>query len=1000
MRHSSLTFAAALGMVGTVAGVLRDHGRLATMPAHPMSIISVSYAGVNWSTSSTLSLFRGVAADFVVNGDLVDLSTGVEVRTSAGQTATGISVSITGHSTGSSSACSNCAHLNIHLTSTSAAASGGYTVLIHYLAEVNGPDAFNIRMFDHGSVSTVAITAPAPLAAGGFLVGDNLTLQVQGSGLSNAALLADSSHGMHVLQTVSASASAATFLVRFDSSGVVTLPLSGLLCDKNLFQSECGLLPGSDYAGTGQATFVLRVLPKVTSVSPQVASVGSPVAIAGTRLSPKGYSAFVDFVRKYRVGSSQVLSVFATAASGGLQFAASTIPVLADAPTLRYLPVAGSRDSLAVSTVALPSVRVVGYAPNIMVLDSVGGAGARRPMLKLGTATVAGENLVPDQATVTTTTTTTTSTTGVIGGISSPSITTSISLLPTLVFRSQGLAVQSVGYRATSTRLPGVVGADTVVFTVAAGSAFSDTATGGLTITTPGGSQTTQNVVFVPPPSVSDVRTFNTQGIEVSVPLSGGTLVRGKQYRLHGKGLVVLTGAVTSPEVMRATISGAAATVALAPSPNVDPVITIPQSATTGPLVVTGPGGTSTVGTFTVTDPPPTVTIVGLNLSPTPVTGGQPITATVAINGIVPPGGSAGNIAFESTSSTTPLILPTGLIPVTANPLIVTIPTRAVSTQQFPGLRVSNDPSAAQISSAGGSDIVNPPTPTSVVFAQPSVAGGSTTRGVVHLNTTAPLSAGITVALTNSDPTTATVPATATMNGDTAVFNVSAASIPTDRTITVTATIGGVSQSATLTVHGAALSAVTVSPTSVIPGVSSATVTATLSGAVPVATTATLDCGSVLSCPATLSFAPNQSTATFAVAARTPVSSSTALPIKVTLNGVTQQAMLTLVPLAVQTLTMSPTSVKVGGSTSLTVQLNAPVPVGQTLTVGFAGNSASVAKPSDVTFGAGDVVKLVTIVTGGALTQTTTVTMTATLTQAAMPAPNTSTKTVTFTVTP
>ena len=998
MRYANLTFAAVVGMVGTVAGVLRDSRRPAETPAHSMSIISVSYAGFNWSTSSALSLFRGVAADFVVNGDLVDLSTGVEVRTSAGQSATGISVSITGHSKGSSSACSNCAHLNIHLTSTSAAASGNYKVLIHYLVEVSGPDAFDIQMFDHGSVSAASITAPAPLAAGGFLVGDNLTLQVQGSGLSNAALLADSSHGMHVLQTVSTSASSATFSVRFDSSGVVTLPLNGILCDKNLSRSECGAFPGSEYGGTGQATFVLRLLPKVTSVSPQVASVGSPIAIAGTRLSPKGYSAFVDFVRKYRVGSSQVLSVSATPASGGLQLTASSIPVLVDAPTLRYVPSSGSRDSLVPSTIALPSVRVVGYAPNIMLLDSVGGVGARRPMIKLGTGIVAGENLVPDQATVSTTTTTTTSTGG-IGGISVPSITTSISLMPTLAFRSQGLAVQSVGYRATSTRLPGVVGADTVVFTVSAASAFSDTATGGLTITTPGGSQTTQNVVFVPPPSVSDVRTFNTQGIEVAVPLSGGTLVRGKQYRLHGKGLVVLTGAVTAADVVRATINGATAVVTLAPSPNVDPVIAIPQSATTGPLVVTGPGGTSTVGTFTVTDPPATLTIVGVSLSPTPVTGGQSVTATVAINGIVPAGGSAGNIAFESTSTTTPLVLPTGLIPVTANPFIVTIPTRAVSTQQSPGLRVSNDPSAAQISSATAVVVVLPPTPTSVVFAQPSVAGGSTVRGVVHLNTSAPLSAGITVALANSDPTTATVPASATMNGDTAVFNVSAASIPADRTITVTATIGGRSQSATLTVRGAALSAVTVSPTSVIPGVNSATVTATLSGAVPVATTATVDCGAVLTCPATLSFAPNQSSVTFSVAAQ-PVPSSVALPIKVTLNGVTQQGLLTLVPLAVQTLTMSPTSVKVGTSTSLTIQLNAPVPAGQSLSVSFASNNSTVLQPSSVTFVAGDVVKLVTVRTGGAITQTTTVTMTVTLTQATVLTPNTSTKTVTLTVTP
>jgi hypothetical protein len=261
MRHA-LTFAAVVGTAGTVAGLLRDGGHRAPMrapmPTHYMSIFSVSYAGVNFDgATSVLSVFRGVSADFVANGDLVDLSTGVEVQTSTGQPATGISVAITGHSKGSSSACNDCAHLNIHLTSTSAAAAGSYKVLIHYLVEVAGTDVFKIGMFDRGSVSSVSVTAPAPLPAGGFAVGDNLTLQVQGSGLSNAALV-DSSLGMHVLQTLSASASAVTFSVRFESSGAVTLPFNHMLCDKNAFRGDCGFIPGSLYTGTGQATLVLR----------------------------------------------------------------------------------------------------------------------------------------------------------------------------------------------------------------------------------------------------------------------------------------------------------------------------------------------------------------------------------------------------------------------------------------------------------------------------------------------------------------------------------------------------------------------------------------------------------------------------------------------------------------------------------------------------------------------------------------------------------------------
>src|SRR5690348_7789487 len=237
--------AVAIAALCAAARVAHDH--------RPMELFSVTYMGVNFAAVSgnRLPLIRGVAADLVANGDLVNTSTSVEVKTSGGQTAAGITATIVARSDSLSSGCNgaSCAHLIIRVTSTSAAALGNYTVLIHYLVEFAGPEKFDLSLFDRGHVSSAAITS-TPLADGSFRVGDNLTLQVQGTGLSNAGLVVDSAHGMRLIGAGSSSSSSATYTIRFDSSGAVALQLGGLLCDKNIGSFGCGAVPGAMYTGT------------------------------------------------------------------------------------------------------------------------------------------------------------------------------------------------------------------------------------------------------------------------------------------------------------------------------------------------------------------------------------------------------------------------------------------------------------------------------------------------------------------------------------------------------------------------------------------------------------------------------------------------------------------------------------------------------------------------------------------------------------------------------
>src|SRR3954470_15006205 len=96
------------------------------VPAHTVS--SVEYLGTYFG-ASRVSVWRGQSADLVVFGSLVDLNTGVEVKTSTGQAASGVSASVTSvvHGAGS--------RITIHLASGSATATGNLDLPIYFFVE-------------------------------------------------------------------------------------------------------------------------------------------------------------------------------------------------------------------------------------------------------------------------------------------------------------------------------------------------------------------------------------------------------------------------------------------------------------------------------------------------------------------------------------------------------------------------------------------------------------------------------------------------------------------------------------------------------------------------------------------------------------------------------------------------------------------------------------------------------------------------------------------------
>jgi hypothetical protein len=952
MRSPTLELAA---MASLALTVLHPGPRTTTgVDARSRTVVYLVYNGRNLDKNFRVPIYRGVTANVMVRGSLLDLSTGVEVRTASGAPTTAVQAAITERVSDdhSNMAVNSNAHIVVRLTTNGASALGGYRVLIHYVAEVNGPDGFDVVLNEHGSVGSISVTSPTR-ADGSYLVGEPITLHVTGTGLQRARLLPQGL-GMTQMSAAPLSDGEANFTVRFDSTGQVRFPAGAIAFDGAEGAYPMFGCPFACYSGTAQLTLMLRKLPQVTSVSPSVVSPGSSVTLSGTFLRPDGYSPRVTFVGKYR-SPSVTTPVILVPTSSGLSDLSVLAPagIRSDSIRLSFAADASSfhRDSLASADVPIVGLLVRSGPPAIQFVDSAGPAGLRHAVLTVGSSKILkGQNFVPDpDATIVSS-----GKTGTVG------IGVSIATLPTITFGGTPMSVQFAGYRAGSTAIPGQIGVDSATFTVPA-AAFSDTTTRDLVLTTPAGSAAVHNVMFVPPPTVTEIRSFDQQS-GVDVPLaSGAPLVRGKQYHLRGRGLVVALR--SSSDIMRASLNGVVLGVSLTDAR--EPVITIPAAATSGPLVVTAEGGQTTVGTFAVVDPPSGVNIVGLSLSPATVTGGRPITATVAINGSIPVGGSAGTLAFSLATPDAAVVLPPAPVPITANPMVVTIPTRAIAAQRGVTLRVSNDPNAAQLDLNSATLTLLPPAPTSVTWVSPTVVGGTTTRAIVHVNTTATASDGLTVTLTNSDPTTATIPASAPIIGDSAVVTVSTQIPPVDRPITITATVGGASSSATITVKAPVLSAVSVQPSSVMSGASQATATLTLSGVLATPTTATIACDAALTCPASVALAAGQSSASFSVSA-SAVSAAVVDTVRVTLNGVAQRGTITITPLAIQALTLSPTTVAAGVNTSLTVQLNAPVPVGQSATVTITSSDATVHVPAGpVTFAAGDQTKLVTLTTVG-----------------------------------
>jgi hypothetical protein len=266
------------------------------------------------------------------------------------------------------------------------------------------------------------------------------------------------------------------------------------------------------------------------------------------------------------------------------------------------------------------------------------------------------------------------------------------------------------------------------------------------------------------------------------------------------------------------------------------------------------------------------------------------------------------------------------------------------------------------------------PPPDSLTLQPVSTDNGS--QGVVWIPASAVVGHDQLVSVTSSNPRVAAVPEFATIYASSGFgrFNITTGSVLAPTVVTVSVTGGGVTRTANLTVWPPSslptLTALTVSPTSVAGG-TNATGTVTLGSAAPsggVAVSLGSNQPGSASVPASVTVPAGATSATFTVTTF-PVGVTT-VQLSATLGSVTQFASLgiTNAP-TLSTLTLSPSTVMGGNTSTGTVTLSAAAPSGGVV-VTLNDDSAVASMPTSVTVAAGSTSGTFSVTTSAVTTQT------------------------------
>jgi hypothetical protein len=387
----------------------------------------------------------------------------------------------------------------------------------------------------------------------------------------------------------------------------------------------------------------------------------------------------------------------------------------------------------------------------------------------------------------------------------------------------------------------------------------------------------------------------------------------------------------------------------------------VPANATSGQLTVSTFGGETVVGSFQVANVAG-LPVASFTLVPVSVVGGGQVTGSAAFTGSVSPGQSGGQLEIIGNPEVMQGIAP---LNITSNPMTFTIVTKPVSITRNETLSAR---SGGIFKSANLTLL--PLQPTALTLNPTAVVGGLSLTGTAQMNGSVAASAGVTVALSSSDPTAATVPTTATVNGNTATFTINTFAVPSARSVTISATAGGLPRSATLMVGPASLAGVSVNPATVV---ATQTVGGTVTMTGPVSGKSVALTSSELAAQVPASVTVNGTSATFQVATSV-VTASNSATITATTGGVSRTTTLTVNPLTIQSLIISASSIPAGGTATGTVTLSA-VP-GKNLTVTLSSSNTNVATvPGQILFAAGQTSQIFAVTARSPIAQQATVTI-------------------------
>ena len=377
-----------------------------------------------------------------------------------------------------------------------------------------------------------------------------------------------------------------------------------------------------------------------------------------------------------------------------------------------------------------------------------------------------------------------------------------------------------------------------------------------------------------------------------------------------------------------------------------------------------------------------------LTVLPNPVVGGNNATGAVTINGPAPSGGLVVTLASSSGDAIVPSQVTVAGGSISANFTVVTKAVSADVTATIAATFGSGTQSVQLIIHAGslGALTVSPV----------SVVGGSKTTLTGTLSLTGPLLSTAVVKLKSSDTAIATVPASVSLaHGLTAVtFPVTHRLVKSTETVTITATYGGDTESAVLTVTPFEVTSFAISPTTVAGG-SNATGTLELNaepgGSGPIVVKLTSSSKAVEP-PASAVVAVGKTSASFAIKTK-GVSSTTSATVTASYGSSSQLASLTVTAPVLVSVSVSPASVKGSAGTAVTgtVTLSGPAPLGGLIVSLSSSDPSAAAVPATVTVPTGTTfVKF--SVKHSKVASSVSVTITATLSVTA--------KTTTLTVTP